>query len=215
MKGNKVEKINEAGVYQTLLLIPDISGFTQYMNTSSIAHSQVNIARLLESIIDSNYLNLSVSEIEGDAILFYKFNDESSFEDVIEQIKRMYLSFHKTLKHINDNNTCECGACGLLYNLSLKFIVHFGEVGYVMVKGYCKLFGGDVIIAHRLLKNSITLDEYILFTNSFIEHYMKDSSLPLNNKGITLEKKSDEYYVLGNIEYKYSSIDLLKNNQLQ
>jgi len=209
MKGNKVEKKNEAGVYQTLLLIPDISGFTQYMNASSIAHSQLNISRLLESIIDSNFLDLSISEIEGDAILFYKFNDESLFEDVIEQIKRMYMSFHKTLKHINDNNTCECGACGLLYNLSLKFIVHFGEVGSVMVKDYCKLFGGDVIIVHRLLKNSITFDEYILLTNSFIKRYFNNSK-SIDNDWLTLEKKSDNYNVLGKIEYKYSNLDRVK-----
>jgi len=84
----------------------------------------------------------------------------------------------------------------------------------VMVKDYRKLFGGDVIIAHRLLKNSITLDEYVLLTNSFIEHYIKDSSLPLNNKWIRLKKKSDKYNVLGKIEYHYSSIDLLKNNEM-
>ena len=210
MKDNKVEKKNEAGVYQTLLLIPDISGFTQYMNASSIAHSQVNIARLLESIIDSNILNLSVSEIEGDAILFYKFNDESSFVDVMEQIRRMYVSFHKTLKHINVNNTCECGACGLLYNLSLKFIVHFGEVGSVMVKDYCKLFGGDIIIAHRLLKNSITSDEYVLFTNSFIKRYLKNKTM-LNNDWIKTEQSSDTYDVLGNIEYFYGNLNELKN----
>ena len=197
-------------VHPALILMPDISGFTQYMSAGSIAHSQVNIARLLEAVIEVNYLDLSISEIEGDAILFYKFNDNSSFDDVMEQVIRMYVSFHKILIHINDNNTCKCGACTLLYNLSLKFIVHFGEVGSVMVKDYCKLFGGDIIIAHRLLKNSITSDEYVLFTNSFIKLYLKNKTM-LNNDWIKIEQSSDTYDVLGNIEYFYSNLNELKN----
>jgi Protein of unknown function (DUF2652) len=198
---------NETVVNPALILMPDISGFTQYISASAITHSQVNIARLLESVIDANELDLTISEIEGDAILFYKFNDDSSFDDIAEQIKKMYFNFHQVLRDINENNDCECGACSLLYNLSLKFIVHFGEVGSVMVKGYCKLFGGDVIIAHRLLKNSVPLEEYVLFTDAFIKKYNTQASLILK-----FEKNSDEYDVLGNIQYYYSSLNKLQDH---
>jgi len=213
MKSNICEG-NETVVNPALILMPDISGFTQYMSASSITHSQVNIARLLESVIDANELNLNISEIEGDAILFYKFNDDSSFDDVAEQIKKMYLSFHQVLSNINEGNDCECGACNLLYNLSLKFIVHYGEVGSVMVKGYCKLFGSDIIIAHRLLKNSIPIQEYVLFTNSLIDRYRVRSSV-VNNDWITLKKNSDKYDILGNIKYHYSNLNELKENQIE
>ena len=188
-----------------------LNGFIQYMNASSIAHSQVNITRLLESIIDSNYLDLLVSEIEGDAILFYKFNDKSTARDITEQVKKMYTSFHQTLIDINENNDCQCGACGLLYKLSLKFIVHFGEVGSVMVKDYCKLFGGDVIIAHRLLKNNIPLQEYVLFSDAFIKKYNAQSSL-IDEDLIKLKESSDKYDVLGNIDYHYSNLNKLKEH---
>ncbi len=210
MSDNLCDK-NEAVVQPALILIPDISGFTQYMKASSIAHSQVNIARLLESIIDSNYLDLLVSEIEGDVILFYKFNDNSAVRDIAEQVKKMHTSFHQTLIDINENNDCQCGACSLLYNLSLKFVVHYGEVGSVMVKDRCKLFGGDVIIAHRLLKNSIPLQEYVLFTDAFIKKYNTQSSL-IDEDFMKLEKSSDEYDVLGNIEYYFGNLNELKEN---
>jgi Protein of unknown function (DUF2652) len=202
---------NETVIHPALILMPDISGFTQYISASSITHSQVNIARLLESVIDANELNLTISEIEGDAILFYKFNDDSSFDDVAEQIKKMYFSFHQVLRDINESNDCECGACNLLYNLSLKFIVHYGEVGSVMVKGYCKLFGSDIIVAHRLLKNQIPLQEYILFTDNFIKKYNVQLLL-LNESWIKLEKNSDTYDVLGNIKYHYSSLNELREH---
>ena len=107
-----------------------------------------------------------------------------------------------------------CGACGLLYKLSLKFIVHFGEVGSVMVKDYCKLFGDDVIIAHRLLKNSIPLQEYVLFSDAFIKKYNAQSSL-IDEDLMKLKESSDKYDVLGNIDYHYSNLNNLKEHPNQ
>jgi hypothetical protein len=58
-----------------LLFIPDISGFTQFVNTMEIEHSRAIIQELLEILVNSNQIGLQISEIEGDAILFYKFGD--------------------------------------------------------------------------------------------------------------------------------------------
>ena len=55
-----------------LLFVPDISGFTQFINDRQIQHNHRIIAELLEILIESNRLNLKVNEIEGDAILFYR-----------------------------------------------------------------------------------------------------------------------------------------------
>ena len=56
-----------------LLFIPDISGFTRFVNEVEIEHSRFIIQQLLETLIRANDSNLQISEIEGDAILFYKF----------------------------------------------------------------------------------------------------------------------------------------------
>lgn len=57
---------------KSLLFIPDISGFTQFVKTTEIEHSQHVIAELLEVLIDANSLNLELAEIEGDALFFIK-----------------------------------------------------------------------------------------------------------------------------------------------
>ena len=50
--------------------------------------------------------------------------------------------------------------------------MHYGlEVAAVPVGNHVKLMGEDVIIAHRLLKNNITPDEYILLSQSLIDLY--------------------------------------------
>ena len=56
-----------------LLFIPDISGFTRFVNGTEIEHSRMIIQELLEGLINSNLMELEISEIEGDAILFYKY----------------------------------------------------------------------------------------------------------------------------------------------
>jgi len=51
-----------------LIFIPDISGFTKFVNETEISHSQHIIQELLETIVNSNTLGLSLSEIEGGAV---------------------------------------------------------------------------------------------------------------------------------------------------
>jgi hypothetical protein len=52
-------------------------------------------------------------------------------------------------------------------SLKLKAILHHGEFIRKQMGGGSELAGPDVILAHRLLKNSIEGDEYILMTKSF------------------------------------------------
>ena len=108
------------------------------MSNADLAHSQVKIAQLLETILDNNFLNLSLSEIEGDAILFYNFSSDLKPDQVVEQCKLMFKSFHHKLNEFNRGENCQCGSCKTLQQLSLKFVIHYGNLGSVMVKDYCK-----------------------------------------------------------------------------
>lgn len=166
-----------------VILIPDISGFTGYVANSDIEHSQDKIAFLLESILDNNFLDFEVSEIEGDAILFYKIKPSCSGMDILQQCRLMFTAFHQKLNEFKTSG-CKCHSCQNLNILSLKFVIHYGKVGSIMVKNYCKLFGRDLIIAHRLLKNGINSKEYILFTQSFSNHFNFNNALTDNNKDI-------------------------------
>ena len=56
------------GPERALLMIADIGGYTEYMRTHrmSLAHAEVNTARLLEAVIDAAG-DFELIEIEGDA----------------------------------------------------------------------------------------------------------------------------------------------------
>mgnify|MGYP000339047362 CR=1 FL=1 len=70
----------------TLIIIPDITGFNDYMNNSNLEYSQKAIGELLESILDNNILNLKVSDIEGDTILFYSYDLNKTIDQIIYQV---------------------------------------------------------------------------------------------------------------------------------
>src|SRR3970040_585463 len=95
------------------------------MSEADLVHSYPKIAELLETILENNSLNLKVSEIEGDAILFYDFNNKASFDEVIEHCNQMFNSFHAKLQEFKEAG-CQCGSCTSLQSLSLKCIVHYG-----------------------------------------------------------------------------------------
>jgi len=72
-----MKKINATFQHQTqskagLLCIADISGFTHFVRNTDLESGSSITQALMKAIIDSNILGLQVSEIEGDAVFFYK-----------------------------------------------------------------------------------------------------------------------------------------------
>jgi len=151
------------------IFIPDISGFTKFVNSVELDHSRHVIKELLETIIDANDMDLKISEIEGDAILFYQLGEIPDLEVVYAQVERMFLSFHKHLLIYERDRKCYCNACISAINLSLKIISHYGEFTEYNIGDFKKLIGKDVIIAHQLLKNDIINHEYWLLSSSLSE----------------------------------------------
>lgn len=151
----------------TLFFIPDISGFTDFVNHTEIAHSKHIITELLEVIMEKNTLRMELNEIEGDALFYSIKGSLPSTRQILEQAREMFLAFHQQLLLYDQRKICNCGACSSAVNLSLKFIVHFGESELVAIAGgKPKPFGKDVILAHKLLKNELDTKEYILLTDS-------------------------------------------------
>lgn len=148
----------------SLFFIPDISGYTNFIQTTEVEHSQHVIAELLEVLIDANVENLQLAEIEGDALFFYKENKVPSQERLLAQIERMFKAFYSHLKLLETNRICPCNACATAPDLNLKIIVHCGEMQFIEVQGNKKPFGKPVIQSHRLLKNSINSDNYVLIS---------------------------------------------------
>jgi hypothetical protein len=190
-------------VQPALLFMPDISGFTQFVNETEIIHSQHIIKELLEILIEANQIELQVGEIEGDAIFFYKLCEKPGLGILLHQAEKMFTRFHQHLKLYDHKRICPCGACKTAVNLTLKIVAHFGEVTPIAVKEHKKLFGKDVILVHRLLKNNLDKKEYFLFTHSlspgdagkFPDWYQPQSGL--------------EEYDLGRVPFSYSDLSAL------
>src|SRR4030095_4854411 len=130
-----------------LIFIPDISGFTRFVNDMEIDHSRHIIEELLEVIITANQICLEISEIEGDAVLFYKYGDVPDLADVYKQVERMFCDFHKHLLRYDHRKFCHCKACEGAVDLTLKVVTHYGEFTGYTVKNFNKLIGKDIIVA--------------------------------------------------------------------
>ncbi len=206
-----MSKQNSSVVQPMLIFIPDISGFSKFVSNTEISHSQHIIAELLEILIDSNELGLNVSEIEGDAILYYKEGELPEFNSILEQIKSMYFNFHSHLKQYELSRICQCGACTTANDLQLKFVLNYGDVSFNKIKDYIKLFGREVIVAHRLLKNNINEHEYALFGQNLIEAYVDGIDLGSSQWIKELTVGSEEYDI-GRLDYKYTSLSGLHEN---
>ncbi len=70
---------------QAIILIPDISGFTDFTSTTEIDHSAHIITELLELIVASNETGFTLAEIEGDAVLFYRKGSPLQREQLVNQ----------------------------------------------------------------------------------------------------------------------------------
>ena len=151
-----------------LLFIPDISGFTRFVSETEIEHSRLIIQELLEVLINSNEIGLKISEIEGDAILFYKFGEPPPVEEVYRQVEKMFGAFHRSLIAYDHRRYCLCKACNSANALTLKVITHYGEFTGYSVQNFNKLIGKDIIVAHQLLKNDINAHEYWLVTSKLL-----------------------------------------------
>lgn len=186
----------------SLLFIPDLSGFTQFVTDTEINHSHSIIAELLEIIIDSNQLELTVSEIEGDAVLFYRYQEVPSVGELLEQTKKTFLAFHRHLRRYEKDRVCNCGACRQAVELSLKIVAHTGDITLIKIKNHQKLYGTAVIAAHRLLKNEIKENEYLLIADRSMGTIDKNHLGPDNDWAEIKEGKAN-YEDVGEIGYKY------------
>ncbi|WP_350292660.1 DUF2652 domain-containing protein [uncultured Croceitalea sp.] len=194
---------------KSILFLPDISGFTEFVEETEVNHSQHVIAELLEILIESNIAGMELAEIEGDALFFYSEESIPSQEILLAQITNMFTAFYSHLDLFRENRICPCNACAKAPDLKLKIIAHCGEVEHIVVNGKRKPFGRKVIEAHRLLKNTVKDDSYALLTKELAQEV--DLSFYYFSKVFHFKEGENEYDGK-NLEYIYSLIDPLKLN---
>ncbi len=188
---------------KSLLFIPDISGFTEFIQTTEVEHSQHVISELLEVLIEANTEELQLAEVEGDALFFFK-EEIPSLEKLLAQVETMFTAFYSHLKLLEENRICPCHACATAPNLQLKIIITGGELQFITVQNNRKPFGSMVIEAHRLLKNSVDSNNYVLMSKEITEFI----GLPDNYHSRLYDFKNGENEYDGKkLRYIYSIIE--------
>lgn len=161
-------------IHPTCLVIADISGYTKFIRnkSTSLLHAEQIITDLLDAVIDQSEHPLQLNKLEGDAALLYAVcgNDPArAAMDVLNQVKLFFDAFRKRQNGIiaDGDGGCGCDACTNVASLRLKVVMHMGDVLFKRIRHFEEMAGEPVILVHRLLKNSITSDEYLLMTEDF------------------------------------------------
>ena len=156
------------------IIIVDISGYTKFirLHKMSLLHAEKIIGELMECILDEVEPPVVAHEILGDAISLYALDDGSPdlADNIFQQVEKYIQAFRKRESYLlRECGYCVCDACHNVQELKLKAILHSGTAAFTKVHTMQKISGEDVITAHRLLKNSIPSEEYILITKPFLD----------------------------------------------
>jgi len=160
-----------------VIILADISGYTRFMleNRTSAVHGQLCINSLIEAILEQVDIPLTLQEIEGDAVFLYARDPGSpaGWQALVQEVSRKLARFFDAFiarTGLNVESTpCGCAICRNSDQLGLKIIVHAGDAVFHEVAGRPQVSGPDVILAHRLLKNSLPGNEYLLLTEPAFE----------------------------------------------
>jgi len=152
-------------------IITDISGYTAYLTESELDHAQAILQSLFDAQLSNIAFPLKISGFQGDAIFMY--TPENAFvnpQTFLETLENLYIVFSETLRQMQFNTTCPCNACKNIRNLDLKMCIHYGEYLVQELGGREELLGPDVIVPHRMLKNTVIertgVAAYALFSDA-------------------------------------------------
>jgi hypothetical protein len=188
---------------QGTFILADISGYTRFVASMAIEHSNEIIAHLLNAMLKANSGRWKVANIEGDCVFFYREGREDP-PALLREARKLYETFWEEIIDISSRAACPCGACTTVNQLGLKFIVHAGEFETQEIGDRSELMGTDVVAAHCLLKNTVALPEYVLLTRAYADDV---STLEL-----PAAEGSDEYDVIGAIEYAYLDLEPVRQD---
>ncbi|MFO1069749.1 MAG: DUF2652 domain-containing protein [Geminicoccaceae bacterium] len=135
-------------------VIADISGYTGFMAGVELDHAQDIVADLMDTVLRCLRPRFRLAKFEGDAVFVYAVGERHDGSAVQDAIEGAYLAFRRRLRSIGLSTTCTCAACRAMHKLDLKVVAHHGAFVRQRMGGREELAGRDVILVHRLLKNS-------------------------------------------------------------
>jgi hypothetical protein len=190
------------------ILIPDISGFTAFMTTTELTHSSKAINMLIDAIVHAVGEEYELAEVEGDAVLLIKKGPAPSQKEILDICLNIFKAFHFQRKSMQQYTVCPCNACQEINNLTLKFVVHYGPLSEIKVGRFVKLSGVEMIVAHRLLKNSIDNNEYLLVT----EKLLQQAAASAETEQMEWSRSSEAYASIGQVDYRFTLLQEARKN---
>jgi len=136
--------------------IADISGYTNFLAAVELDHAQDIIADLMDTVVKGLRPPFRLAKFEGDAAFVYAAAEKVDGSLLQDAIEGAYFKFRRRLRNVRQASTCECRACVAMGDLDFKFVIHHGEMVKHKMGGREELAGRDVILVHRLLKNSVS-----------------------------------------------------------
>jgi len=176
-----------------------------FLTKSELEHAHHIIQALFDAQLKVIQNPLTVSNFQGDAILCYvSETDVDQSDKLLQQILGLYQAFIDQMRAMQVNPPCGCTACANINMLELKIFVHYGNYMIKQVGDRQELMGADVILAHRMMKNSVKEEtgssSYLLMSQQAYQKF-KDSSIRLE-----VSPHSETYENLGKVEMYVSQL---------
>ena len=183
---------------RSCLLIADISGYTSYLAGVELDHAQDILADLIGTVVTSLRPTFRLAKLEGDAAFMAAPEEQLDGSLLLDAIERCYFGFRRRRRDVRQATSCPCDACIRIPDLNLKFVAHVGPVVRQDMAGLEELIGRDVIVVHRLLKNTVVeatgASAYALVTDACA------TALGLDPAGLGMTPHSETYEVVGEIQ---------------
>jgi hypothetical protein len=175
------------------LAIADISGYTEYLAGVELEHAQDILADLVTTVVTALRPTFRLAKLEGDAAFVYALTTEVDGSILLDTVEGCYFAFRQRVFSIRQASTCNCDACERIPGLDLKIVVHHGTVVVHEIAGTSELVGSDVIVVHRLLKNTIDRAAYAFISDACV------AVAGLDPAALGMERHTEAYDHIGEI----------------
>jgi hypothetical protein len=189
------------------LLLADISGYTSFLSAVEDSHGvdfsqgipagYAIIGALLDAVVDGVQPPFNVAKLEGDAVFATATADrlDGDGDHLVELLRDVNGSFEVVkARQAELASDHVCTGCPRAAALTVKMILHRGQVVAVPGRGVSDIHGPAVTLAHRLLKNSVRSHfgdrPYLLLTGAAA------SALGLDDAGVAHEERYDDVGVI-------------------
>lgn len=179
-------------LHDTIFVLPDISHYTQFMTGTqfSHAHAQHIIFSLINAMIEAATKTVNLSKLEGDAAMFFVDANRVTDSSLSKCLMHIFRAFYTERQNLISSNICPCQSCRHIGAFELKIFVHRGNAARFSFRGAIDHFGTDVIVLHRIMKNSVDADRYVMVT----EGAMSSVEMPQMSKSYAIHEERRGYW---------------------